>query len=101
MCGRFVRSSSLRKICEPFDVQRLSFKLEPSYNIAPSQNVLIIRNPCARQLAHCKWGFVPSWGKDLSTGCKMMNAKGETITEKPAFKTAFRKHMFFGRKWIL
>jgi putative SOS response-associated peptidase YedK len=92
MCGRFVRSSSLRKICEYFDVKHPSFEIEPSYNIAPSQNVLIISNPGARQLASCRWGFMPCWAKDLSVGYKMINARAESVTEKPAFKTAFRKH---------
>jgi putative SOS response-associated peptidase YedK len=91
MCGRFVRSSSMKKICEHFNVHHPPFEVEPSYNIAPSQNVLIIRNPGVRQLANCTWGFVPSWGKDPSTGCKMINARVESVTEKPAFKAAFRK----------
>ena len=91
MCGRFVRSSTIKNICEYFDVKHPFFEIEPSYNIAPSQNILIIKNPGAKQLASCKWGFLPSWAKDLSMGYKMINAKVETISEKPSFKTAFRK----------
>jgi putative SOS response-associated peptidase YedK len=91
MCGRFVRSSSIRKICEYFDVKPPSFESEPSYNIAPSQDILIIKNPDTKQLATCKWGFMPSWAKDFSVGYKMINARIETITEKPTFKAAFRK----------
>ena len=92
MCGRFVRSSSSGRSANHFDVQQPSFEIEPSYNIAPSHNILIIRNPGARQLANCRWGFMPSWAKDLSMGYKMINARVETITEKPSFRTAFRKH---------
>jgi putative SOS response-associated peptidase YedK len=92
MCGRFVRSSSLRQICEHFDVQHPSFEVELSYNIAPSQNILIINNPGAKQVANCKWGFMPCWAKDVSVGYKMINARLESVTEKPAFRTAFRKH---------
>jgi putative SOS response-associated peptidase YedK len=91
MCGRFVRSSSLKKICEYFDVKHPTFESEPSYNISPSQNILIINKPGAKQLATCKWGFMPSWAKDFSLGYKMINARVETITEKPTFKAAFRK----------
>jgi len=91
MCGRFVRCSSIRKICEYFAVTHPSFEIEPSYNVAPTQDILIINKSGVKRLVKCHWGFIPSWAKDPSVGYKMINARVETITEKPSFKTAFRK----------
>jgi putative SOS response-associated peptidase YedK len=91
MCGRFVRFSSIKEIAEHFNVGIPPFESEPSYNVAPSQDIIIINNSGAKQLAKCHWGFIPSWAKDPSVGYKMINARVETITEKPSFKAAFRK----------
>lgn len=91
MCGRFVRSSSVKEIAEYFDLEKPSFEMEPSYNIAPSQDIIIINNRRQKQLVKCHWGFVPSWSKDFSVGYSMINARSETVAEKPSFKSAFRK----------
>ena len=92
MCGRFVRSCSIKEISDYFKVENPSFEVEPSYNVAPSQDIVIINNQGIKQLVKCRWGFVPSWAKDLSVGYKMINARAETVTEKQSFKAAFRKH---------
>jgi putative SOS response-associated peptidase YedK len=90
MCGRFVRSSSIREISDYFNVGGPSFEFEPSYNIAPTQDIIIINNQGVKQLVKCHWGFVPPWAKELSVGNSMINARSETISEKPSFKAAFR-----------
>jgi putative SOS response-associated peptidase YedK len=67
---------------------------EPRYNIAPTQEILAIRvepNSGKREAAWLRWGLVPSWTKDLQAGPPMINARGETIAEKPSFRTAARR----------
>jgi putative SOS response-associated peptidase YedK len=91
MCGRFVRSSTLKEIADYFDVERPSFEFEPSYNVAPTHDIIIINNRGVKQIVKCHWGFVPPWSKDLSADYKMINARSETVDAKPSFKTAFRK----------
>jgi len=91
MCGRFVRCSTLKEIAHYFDIEQPSFEFEPSYNVTPSQDIIIINNRGVKQIVKCHWGFVPPWSKDLSVGYKMINARSETVAEKPSFKNAFRK----------
>jgi len=91
MCGRFVRSSSLKDVADYFNVDQPSFDIDPSYNVAPTQEIIIINNRGVKQIVKCHWGFVPSWAKDLSVGNDMINARAETAAEKRSFKAAFRK----------
>jgi putative SOS response-associated peptidase YedK len=66
----------------------------PRYNIAPTQAVAIVRiapDTSVRQWQMVRWGLVPSWAKDASIGNRMINARGETIADKPSFRTAFRR----------
>jgi putative SOS response-associated peptidase YedK len=91
MCGRFVRKSTIEVIAEEFQVKRVSCDLKPSYNIAPGDNLAVIIDDGANYLIQLRWGLIPSWAKDPSIGNKMINARAETISEKPSFKTAFRK----------
>jgi len=91
MCGRFVRSSPVSTIIEVFHVSPPSFELSSSYNVAPSQDILIINNTGIRELIKCRWGFLPPWIKDLSEASPMINARAETIDEKAYFKEAFKK----------
>lgn len=91
VCGRFVRCSTFKEIAHYFDIEQPSFEFEPSYNVAPSQDIIIINNQGVKQIVKCHWGFVPPWAKDLSDGYKMINARSETVDTKPSFKAAFRK----------
>jgi len=91
MCGRFVRSSPVRVICKEFNVRRALYEPPESYNIAPSQEVAVVYNDGGNVLAPCRWGLVPHWAKDLSEGSRMINARAETVAEKPAFRSAFLK----------
>jgi putative SOS response-associated peptidase YedK len=92
MCGRFVRAVSLEDIADEFGVDKPDIDLSPSHNIAPSQNIAIIKNEEKRSLAISKWGLVPSWAKDPAIGHKMINARSESIAEKPSFKSSFKHH---------
>jgi putative SOS response-associated peptidase YedK len=80
----------MREISDHFNVGLPSFESEPSYNIVPTQEIIIINNLGVKQLVKCHWGFVPSWAKDLSIGSQMINARAETVAEKPSFKSSFR-----------
>lgn len=91
MCGRFTLTDSIIQLQDYF---RFEFNgdFEPRYNIAPGQYILTVGfNGKKRIGAMLKWGLVPPWAKDEKIGYKMINARAESIDEKPSFKNAFRK----------
>jgi len=90
MCGRFVRSSSLADLAGYFNVDQPSFDIGPSYNVAPTQEIIIINSRGVKQIVKCHWGFVPSWARDLSEGNGLINARAETVADKVSFRAAFR-----------
>jgi putative SOS response-associated peptidase YedK len=92
MCGRYVLSSTASSISKEFGLEQTLFSIQPSYNIAPSQPVIVIANEGVKKVIQCRWGLIPSWAKDPSIGHKMINARSETVAEKPSFREAFKKH---------
>ncbi|HMK37094.1 MAG TPA: SOS response-associated peptidase [Desulfomonilaceae bacterium] len=93
MCGRFVLITAGKDLAEQFQCEQFTH-LEPRYNIAPSQQIAVIRlNPGTRQreCGFVKWGLVPAWAKDPSMGSKLINARAESAREKPAFRNAFKR----------
>lgn len=92
MCGRFVMTAPAKAIAETFDAVGRP-NLPASYNVAPTQAVAVIRVDAAgaRRLNTASWGLLPRWAKDRSGQAKMINARGETVAEKPAFKSAFQR----------
>lgn len=92
MCGRFAFYSPAEATAALFGVENAA-AVEPRYNIAPTQYVAAIRRDGDQhnELAMFRWGLVPSWAKDPSIGNRMINARAETIAEKPSFRTAYRK----------
>ncbi|KAA0236441.1 MAG: putative SOS response-associated peptidase YedK [Acidimicrobiales bacterium] len=92
MCGRFVSSSPPDEIAKYFDVAEVAETyLEPSYNVAPSQEVYaVFERDAVRQLQPFRWGLIPFWAKERSVGYKMINARAETLADKNAYKRAFR-----------
>ncbi len=92
MCGRFSMSKDQEKLLKEFPfVEKLSENIEPSYNIAPGQDSLVILESRGRlKLSKFKWGLIPSWMKKPKNGYGIINAKAETVAEKPSFKTPFR-----------
>jgi putative SOS response-associated peptidase YedK len=93
VCGRFTLTSPAEIVAEFFDLAD-ELILTPRFNIAPTQTVLIVRESSDskdREAANLHWGLVPSWAKDRSIAAKLINARGETVAEKPSFRRAFRQ----------
>ena len=93
MCGRFSQTATPDVIADQFEVNEPPL-FKPRYNIAPSQQVATIRlNPEAakRECVMLRWVLIPSWAKDPKIGNQCINAKGETVAEKPSFRAAFKK----------
>ena len=91
MCGRFAFYSPSEATAALFGVSA-SITVEPRFNIAPSQYIAGIRetDEAGRELAMFRWGLVPFWAKDPSIGNRMINARAETVAEKPSFRAAYR-----------
>jgi putative SOS response-associated peptidase YedK len=93
MCGRFSQTASPEVIAQQFELIDPPL-FNPRYNIAPSQPVVAIRidpDTTTRRLVQLRWGLIPSWAKDTKIGNQCINAKAETVAEKPAFRAAFKK----------
>jgi putative SOS response-associated peptidase YedK len=91
MCGRFTQRADSKKIAKEFKVGEVP-TVEARYNIAPTQDVLaVLERGDGREATFLKWGLVPSWAKDMSMGARLINARSETVAEKPAFRQAFRQ----------
>ncbi len=93
MCGRFVSSSTPDQVAAYFGVEQVGETLlEPSYNVAPTNDVyVVLESGGIRRLEAFHWGLVPFWAKDPKIGNRMINARAETVADKNAFRTAFRK----------
>jgi putative SOS response-associated peptidase YedK len=92
MCGRFVSASSPDEIARYFDAEAPEALLEPSYNVAPTNDVYaVLSDGGVRRLDAFHWGLVPIWAKDPRQGAKMINARAETLASKNAYKPAFKR----------
>lgn len=90
MCGRFTLTVSARVLGELFNVPEPA-GVAPRYNIAPTQQVLVARTgEGGCELASARWGLIPHWADDLAIGARMINARGETVASKPAFRSALK-----------
>ena len=92
MCGRFRLSRTDKQIAEHFDIAE-EIEWSPRYNIAPAQPVAVVRqNPerPVRQFSVIRWGLIPFWATDANIGYKMINARAETVAEKPAYREPFK-----------
>lgn len=89
MCGRFTITLEPADFEEELDVREFPSDFEPRYNVAPTQPVVVVRDAESRKVEWMKWGLIPSWAKDPSIGTRLINARSETLTEKPSFKNAF------------
>lgn len=91
MCGRFAFYSPAEAVSRLFGVDEVP-ALEPRFNIAPTQFVPVVRadDDGGRRISMLHWGLVPFWAKDKSIGNRMINARAETVAEKPAYKDSFR-----------
>ena len=102
MCGRYATSRTTSTLNQAFEADLVTVvgDLEPDYNLAPTKTAPIVIGrreaaddsaPLQRELTVARWGLVPSWAKDRSIGNRMINARAETLAEKPSFKRAFAK----------
>ena len=91
MCGRYTLAVSPEKLSDRFAVEP-PFDLKPRYNIAPTQAVVAVRQIDGhRELVSLRWGLIPAWAKDAGIGNRLINARSETILEKPSFRAAFQR----------
>ena len=91
MCGRFTLTVDTGQLQEAFPWVDISDGFQPRYNIAPTQPVAVVPNDGKNQLDYFTWGLIPSWAKDPAIGNRMINARAETLAEKPSFRSAFRR----------
>jgi putative SOS response-associated peptidase YedK len=101
MCGRYVAKRGLGDLAAEFEAEDATGDaLRPDYNVAPTDliPVVVLRHrsgdrggPAVRQLRAAKWGLVPSWAGDTRRAAKLINARAETVTELPAFRSAVRR----------
>lgn len=90
MCGRFTLTVNPAELEDVFGSYEFPTQFAPRYNIAPSQPVLAIPNDAKNKADFFLWGLIPSWAKDPAIGNKLINARGETIAEKPSFRGGFK-----------
>ena len=92
MCGRFTLITPGAELAQEFNLTEAP-SLAPRYNIAPTQPVAAVRlnmDRGRREFTHLHWGLIPSWAKDPGIGSRMINARAETVAEKPSFRAAFK-----------
>jgi putative SOS response-associated peptidase YedK len=91
MCGRFTLTAARERLQERFALATIEPSYLPSYNIAPGQAVVTVINDGEPRAALCQWGLVPSWAKDPRIGNRLINARAETVADKPSFRRALRQ----------
>ena len=91
MCGRYSLIADLGELARRFEFDGDWLTFDSSYNVAPTQEVLTVVGGESRRAGYMRWGLIPSWAKDPSIGSRMINARAETVAEKPAFRTALRR----------
>ena len=92
MCGRYTQFASWQEIHEYFDLLGPPRNIQARYNIAPTQDAPVIRlTERGRELSMLRWGLVPFWAKDEKIGYRTINARSESVAEKPSFREAYKK----------
>ena len=91
MCGRYNLISNLTVLGERFRFDANQLALESAYNIAPTQNVLTVIGGESRSAGFMRWGLIPWWAEKPSIGSRMINARAETVADKPSFRDSFRR----------
>jgi len=93
MCGRFTLT------VDPADLQRTypeftfpTAKTSPRYNVAPTQPILVVPNDGSNKADYFVWGLIPSWAKDPKIGNNLINARADSLAQKPAFRSAYKYH---------
>lgn len=92
MCGRFTLTTDIEQLAARFSFHADNLSFTPRYNIAPSQPVLtVIGDEKGHHGGWLRWGLIPSWAKDAAMGNRMINARAETVAEKPSFRRALQQ----------
>ncbi len=91
MCGRFTLASNTETLQQTFFDFKIPSNLSPRYNISPTQEVASVANTHERHVEFFHWGLIPSWAKDPKIGSRMINARSETLAEKPSFRNAYKR----------
>ncbi len=93
MCGRYTLATPTEALAKLFQLQTALPSLRPRYNIAPTQPVAVVRRSTEgeREMVIMHWGLIPSWAKEPDIGNRLINARSETVSEKPSFRSAFKR----------
>lgn len=91
MCGRFTLTLDPGELQEKLDLGPFLEMYQPRYNISPTQPVSVVRNLTSRAIEQFRWGLIPSWAKDMEIGNRMINARAETLVEKPSFRNLIKR----------
>ncbi len=91
MCGRFTLSYKAKELQLALGLPQSNLDWQPRYNIAPTQPIAAILDSQSKKIEFLRWGLVPGWAKDIEIGNRLINARSETITEKPSFRNAFAR----------
>ena len=99
MCGRYVSVKSRAEVAELWDAEPVGPELDVSYNVAPTDTIYGVvehadrtSGNVQRQIRDLRWGLVPSWAKDVKIGNRLINARVETLAQKPSWRSSFSKH---------
>ena len=91
MCGRFTLTVNAATLQQSMGLGEVPDEVGAQYNVAPSQAVAVVTEPFERDVKLFRWGLVPSWAKEKKIGYRMINARAETVAQKPAFRAAFSR----------
>lgn len=91
MCGRYTLATNTQKLAEAFAGFEVPPEMPARYNIAPTQPIAVVANNGQHKVEFFNWGLIPSWAKDPKIGNQMINARAETLAEKPSFKNAYKR----------
>jgi putative SOS response-associated peptidase YedK len=86
VCGRFTRFTPAADIAKTFSAVTSQVEIQPSYNIAPTRSIYVVKGGVSRAINELHWGLVPAWSKDISRASSMINARVESVREKPSFR---------------
>ena len=92
MCGRFTLTIDPADMQDAFPEFTFPTQVVPRFNIAPTQPVLVLPNNATNKADFFVWGLIPSWAKDPTIGSRLINARAETLSEKPSFRSAYKYH---------
>ena len=91
MCGRFTLTTSPEQLRAVFEGFSVPDQIQPRYNIAPTQPIAVVPNDGKNQVDFFLWGLIPAWAKEPTISSRMINARAETLAERPAYRAAYRR----------